>query len=274
MEGVKRTILSAGAYKRIASDEKPLSEEGRDYLQSQVDTYYTLFVDAVAANRGMPVERVLADMADGRIFIGEQAREAGLVDMIGTFNQALDLARAQRSTGMSKETQALDPASAPQAGTGPGVADLTAAQLKELRPDLVQAMESEAKAAGEKAGTDAERARVLEILDAKGDAAVTRSAVAEGTPAAGVYKMLFEAERAKRGKALDDLKAQAAESVGQEPPADAEAGSDDPARHVESLSAERAQAKGITVAQARQEIYAENPGLKRAVAKSLGRGAA
>ena len=58
-KGVVRTQISAGKYKRIASDEKPLSDEGREYLQSMVDTYYSMFVEGVARNRGVSVENAL-----------------------------------------------------------------------------------------------------------------------------------------------------------------------------------------------------------------------
>lgn len=84
MDGIKRTDIYAGQYKRIASDAAPLSKEGRAYLQDMVDTQYSIFVEAVAQARGVATETVLADMADGRIFIGQQAIDAGLVDGVST----------------------------------------------------------------------------------------------------------------------------------------------------------------------------------------------
>jgi len=93
--GIKRTVISAGKYKRIASDEKPLSKEGKAYLQDITDTYYSLFINAVALNRNTEIETVLEDMADGRDFIGQQALEAGLVDRIGNMEEALKLVKLQ-----------------------------------------------------------------------------------------------------------------------------------------------------------------------------------
>lgn len=78
--GVKTTEISAGKYKRIASAYEPLSEEGRESIQGQLDYMYSLFVSAVARNRGVDASVVLDKMADGRVFIGNQAIEAGLVD--------------------------------------------------------------------------------------------------------------------------------------------------------------------------------------------------
>lgn len=83
-KGIKVTEITAGKYKRIASEHEPLSQEGRDYLQSHVDHMYTVFVDDVAKNRGKSAETVLKDMADGRVFLGKQAVSAGLVDGVST----------------------------------------------------------------------------------------------------------------------------------------------------------------------------------------------
>lgn len=76
--GVKRTIIKAGAYK--AAGDGALDPKTLEYRQAQVDYLYSLFVDTVATHRGTSSERVLADMADGRVFIGQQAINAGLVD--------------------------------------------------------------------------------------------------------------------------------------------------------------------------------------------------
>lgn len=77
---VQTTEVTAGKYKRIVSDSGPLSAEGKAYMQSQVDEIYRVMVDTIAANRGVSVEDVLARMADGRTFIGQQALNAGLAD--------------------------------------------------------------------------------------------------------------------------------------------------------------------------------------------------
>jgi len=84
--GIKTTDIYAGKYKRIASSSAPLSEEGRATLQTMVDQLYTVFVDNVARNRGTDTETVLKDMADGRLFVGRAAIDAGLVDGVSTFD--------------------------------------------------------------------------------------------------------------------------------------------------------------------------------------------
>jgi signal peptide peptidase SppA len=84
MRGVKTTEITAGKYKRIASEHKPLSDEARAAIQEQVDHVYSVFVNEVARHRGTDVETVLDKMADGRIFLGRKAIEAGLVDGVST----------------------------------------------------------------------------------------------------------------------------------------------------------------------------------------------
>jgi signal peptide peptidase SppA len=84
------TEITAGKYKRMASDKAPLSAEGLAYMQSHVDHLYSVFVDAVAAYRGTTPDAVLEHMADGRIFIGQQAIDAGLVDGFSTVDAMVE----------------------------------------------------------------------------------------------------------------------------------------------------------------------------------------
>lgn len=82
--GVKVTEITAGKYKRVASSHEPLSQDGRASIQSMVDHIYSNFVETVARNRGVGVAKVSDEMADGRIFLGQQAVKAGLVDGVST----------------------------------------------------------------------------------------------------------------------------------------------------------------------------------------------
>ena len=88
--GVKITEIYAGKYKRIASQNQPLTKEGKQYIQDQVDYLYTIFVDEVARQRGVSSDIVLESMADGRIFTGKQAISAGLVDGVSTFDRLIN----------------------------------------------------------------------------------------------------------------------------------------------------------------------------------------
>ena len=202
-EGIKRTILSAGKYKRLVNDAEPLSDEGRDYLQADIDRYFSMFVDAVATGRNTPVETVLSTMADGSTSIGQDALDRGMVDHIGNFQFALELARERRST-MTVKTST----------TAKGqLSNVTLEQLQDERADLCVAIEKAAvEAATEKIQAEAtetaisaERSRIIEILEAEGDQAVTLSSIKAGTPSADVYKAFFKASKDQRIDARTNL---------------------------------------------------------------------
>jgi ClpP class serine protease len=88
MYGEQYTEIAAGKYKRIASAHKPLSDEGRAYLQEQVDQVYKVMVESIADLRGTSIPRVL-EMADGKIFMGQAAVDVGLVDGILGFGEVV-----------------------------------------------------------------------------------------------------------------------------------------------------------------------------------------
>ncbi|MBH2008083.1 MAG: S49 family peptidase [Xanthomonadaceae bacterium] len=88
--GGTTTEVTAGKYKRMASPTGPLTKEGKAYMQGQVDHLYSVFVDAVAANRGASIDAVLEQMADGRVFIGQQAIDRGLVDGYSTVDAMVE----------------------------------------------------------------------------------------------------------------------------------------------------------------------------------------
>lgn len=265
--GVKRTYLSSGRYKCIASDNEPLSEEGAAYLQAQSDYYYSLFIDGVAANRGAPAQEVLERMADGRIFIGEQAREAGLVDHIGDLEFALALAGELATNTEGRMSGTL--AAGAENGGGQDFKSLTEEELQAQRPDLVRRIQDQAKAQGVTEGTEAERARVIGILEADGDREVAVAGIRDGTSVADMGMKFFQAERAKRGQGLRELQDAAPKSPGRvEPDMGADAGRS--ADQVLAAKAARlAQEKNIGVDEAQRHVLAADPELREALRSSL-----
>lgn len=88
--GIKTTEIVAGKYKRIASQYSPLTEEGRAYLQEQVDYFYSIFVDEIAKNRRVSPEKVAKEMSEGKVFFGKQAIDVGLADGVSTLSALID----------------------------------------------------------------------------------------------------------------------------------------------------------------------------------------
>jgi len=90
-QGIKPTIFSSGKYKKTGNEYEPLSKDDKKEIQSRPDYIYTLFVDTIAKNRNVSVETVINEMAEGRIFIGQQAIDAGLIDEIADKDHAISI---------------------------------------------------------------------------------------------------------------------------------------------------------------------------------------
>jgi capsid assembly protease len=149
--GVKTTEVYAGQYKRIASAYEPLSKAGRQSIQDQVDYTYALFVGAVAQQRGVSEEKVLKDMADGRVFMGQQAIDAGLVDGVSTLGALVKQLNQDRASG---QTSGAGAARKTSNSTGQNMS-ITREQLAAQAPDLLAAVQAE--------GATAERARIQAV---------------------------------------------------------------------------------------------------------------
>lgn len=70
---------------------RPMDEAERELLQAYVDNGYRLFVNRCAEGRGMTVEEI-DEIAQGRVWTGEAAKELGLVDELGGIGAALEAA--------------------------------------------------------------------------------------------------------------------------------------------------------------------------------------
>lgn len=89
--GIRHEVVKSGELKNVGSPWHTATEAELAHLQSVIDDTYEQFVEVVARGRGMEIEEVLP-LADGRIFTGRQALEADLVDVLGDFDDALDVA--------------------------------------------------------------------------------------------------------------------------------------------------------------------------------------
>lgn len=163
--GIKTTEIAAGQYKRIASQYAPLSESGRQSIQDQVDYLYSVFVQTVADNRGVSTDTVLQNMADGRVFIGQQAIDAGLVDGVSTLD-GLIAKLSQQGAGAIVSTKRLAATAQPAImaedinQNGAINMAITIEQIKAEAPDVAEALRAE----GVTAGATAERERIQAVF--------------------------------------------------------------------------------------------------------------
>ncbi len=86
--GVENTVVKSGAHKDLISPFRKLGDEERAILQRVMDDVHDQFIQAVADGRGLAKDTVAA-IADGQVFTGRQAKERGLVDEIGSFEDAI-----------------------------------------------------------------------------------------------------------------------------------------------------------------------------------------
>ena len=89
--GYKSQVIKSGPLKDIGASNRPLSEDERKIMQDLIDNVYNQFVRDIAAARSMPEETIF-ELADGRVYTGEQALEAGLIDSLGNFTDAITIA--------------------------------------------------------------------------------------------------------------------------------------------------------------------------------------
>lgn len=250
MMGERWTEITAGRYKRIASSHKPLSEEGRAYIQEQVDAIYSVFVQSVAAMRGRSVEEVL-ESADGRIFVGQQAITAGLADGVAGLSELVNNLKEEWS--MTKE------------------------ELRAKHPDLFQSVVDEGRALGvvdgieqgktagfadgEKAGAEKERQRIKDVRAQvlPGHEALVEEMVSDGkTTGAEAAVRILAAEKGK----LDEMARKMASSAVPPVPPVTEP---DPKADEETFEAavDRLVAEGMSKGKAMAKVAQDKPDLHR-----------
>jgi signal peptide peptidase SppA len=214
--GVKTTEIVAGKFKRVTSSHAPLSDIGRATIQEQVDHIYSVFVSDVATFRGTTPENVVKDMADGRIFLGRQAIDRGLVDGQRSLAQVLgELATSPHTGGRRMSSTAPQPTKE----TGISQADHDAQVTEAIeRGRLAGVVEGHKKGheEGILVGRAAELARVkaVQAQFLPGHQALIQTLMFDGTtdgPAAAV--LVLQAERKNKETKLEEFFADAPKPV-------------------------------------------------------------
>jgi protease-4 len=155
-----------GAHADILASDHPFTKEEREKIQGWMDEIYGVFKKHVTDIRGDRLKKPIDDLAGGRVYTGEQALKLGLVDKIGTLDDAVkfiakkaDLSdydvrvvpepknifeQIMESTGGGKEDKhSLDAAIGGRPVMkvdGPSLLDLAAPQLAGLDPVRVKAI--------------------------------------------------------------------------------------------------------------------------------------
>lgn len=89
--GIRYTTIKQGKYKDVGSPDRPVTEEEMQLMEEHTRKIYDLFVQDVADSRGLD-EATVRELATGWIYLGEEALELGLIDQVGTYHDAVELA--------------------------------------------------------------------------------------------------------------------------------------------------------------------------------------
>ncbi len=181
MDGVEEIeIVSAQSPKKRPD---PKTDSGRLQLQQEVNAVAQVFVNAVAKNRGVSVDHVLAEFGQGGVFVGEAAVVAGLADGVATLDEVLaGTENQQTSRGLRGDQE--EPMNRVRTD------EINASWLAEHLPEVAESLRAEGRSEGadaleaarteaREAGTTAERERVEGIR-----------AALEGTGQEGLFEEL------------------------------------------------------------------------------------
>ena len=91
--GVEATAITSGPRKDMGSPFRVMTPEERGIFQALIDSFYQRFLSVVQDGRPNLQMEQIKKLADGRIYTGDQAKAAGLVDEIGYLEEAIDAAK-------------------------------------------------------------------------------------------------------------------------------------------------------------------------------------
>lgn len=108
--GVEQETYKSGTFKDLLSSTRSRTPEEKQMIQKLLDTTYGLFLSRVAEGRKMDLSRV-SELADGKIYSGQDAQYLGLIDELGyrgdAVNKAMELAGIREAKLVSISTESF-----------------------------------------------------------------------------------------------------------------------------------------------------------------------
>jgi protease-4 len=90
--GVESQVVKSGQFKDTPAPYRGMTDSERGMLQDMINDTYEQFVDAIMRGRNLAPAKV-RQFADGRVMTGRQALACGLVDELGGFDRAVEVAK-------------------------------------------------------------------------------------------------------------------------------------------------------------------------------------
>lgn len=101
--GVTEEIYAKGDYRRLGARTEAMDDNERMMYTNLLESTYDMFVDKVAAGRGLSPRKV-REIAEGRVYTGQQAIRVGLIDRIGSLTEAISAAASLAGINDGYET--------------------------------------------------------------------------------------------------------------------------------------------------------------------------
>lgn len=128
--GWREEVIKSGRLKDMGSPARSLTDEERKILKDVIDDVYDQFVTDVSVGRkGKLTKEQIKKLADGRVYTGRQALKLKLVDELGNFRKAVEV--AARRAGIEGEPQTVD-------FRRPGLLPLLFGDMDESAPHLLR----------------------------------------------------------------------------------------------------------------------------------------
>lgn len=96
--GITWDVVKTSKFADSNTTSRPKTAEEIAIIQKFVDQTYSQFINKVSESRKLPLQKV-AEIAQGRVWSGQQAKQLGLVDEIGGLEQAINYAEKQAKLG-------------------------------------------------------------------------------------------------------------------------------------------------------------------------------
>lgn len=107
-EGIDTVVFKAGKYKAAGNPYKHMTDDDQAAIQDTVNSYYDLFVEGVARNRGLNADAALK-LANGKTYIGKKALDIGLIDGIQNIEDIFNVTACNTGDEHRRRKNAQEP---------------------------------------------------------------------------------------------------------------------------------------------------------------------
>ena len=132
--GVTHSVVEFGDNAGTLSLLEPFDDSEEKSMRRMLEEIYEIFTRKAAEGRGMGQD-ALKELAGGRIYSGERAKELGLVDELGTLEDAIELAQDAAAKRFDDVGRRLEAGPHQPAGAGEPVRGPAGRRLPRLHPD-------------------------------------------------------------------------------------------------------------------------------------------